>query len=147
MPTPIRRITAAQFGLLAQPAQLTRKIAAVHVHHTWRPRRQDFRGLATVEAMRKFHMEQNGWSDLAQHLTIDPQGGLWTGRNWNLAPASATGHNGTAGEGPFMIEMVGDFDAGQDPFAVSSERRRLKRWRTSCARSGCRTPTSSSTIS
>jgi hypothetical protein len=48
--------------------QLTRKIAAVHVHHTWRPRRQDFRGLATVEAMR------------------------------------------------FMIEMVGDFDAGQDPF-------------------------------
>lgn len=50
--------------------------------------------------MRKFHMEQNGWSDLAQHLTIDPQGGLWTGRNWNLAPASATGHNGTAGEGP-----------------------------------------------
>jgi hypothetical protein len=100
----------------AQPTQLTRKIAAVHVHHTWRPRRQDFRGLATVEAMRKFHMEQNGWSDLAQHLTIDPQGGLWTGRNWNLAPASATGHNGTAGEGPFMIEMVGDFDAGQDPF-------------------------------
>ena len=42
--------------------------------------------------------------------------GLWTGRTWNLAPASATGHNGTAGEGPFMIEMVGDFDAGQDPF-------------------------------
>ena len=74
MPTPIRRITAAQFSLLAQPAQLTRKIAAVHVHHTWRPRRQDFRGLATVEAMRKFHMEQNGWSDLAQHLTIEPPG-------------------------------------------------------------------------
>ncbi len=58
--------------------------------------------------MRKFHMEENGWSDLAQHLTIGPQGGLWTGRNWNLAPANATGHNGTAGEGPFMIEMVGD---------------------------------------
>jgi hypothetical protein len=116
MPTPIRRITSAQFALLALPSQLTRKIAAVHVHHTFRPRRQDFRGLATVEAMRKFHMEQNGWSDIAQHLTIDPQGGLWTGRNWNMAPASATGHNGTAAEGPFMIEMVGDFDAGQDPF-------------------------------
>jgi len=53
---------------------------------------------------------------VAQHLTIDPRGGLWTGRNWNPAPASATGHNGTAGEGPFVIEMVGDFDAGQDPF-------------------------------
>lgn len=116
MPTPIRRITTAQFALLALPSQITRKIVAVHVHHTWRPRRQDFRGLATIEAMRRFHMEQNGWSDIAQHLTIDPQGGLWTGRNWNLAPASAVGHNGNSSEGPFMIEMVGDFDAGQDPF-------------------------------
>ncbi len=74
MPTRIRRITAAQFGLLAQPAHLTRKFAAFHVHHTWRPRRQDFRGLATVEAMRKFQMEQIGRSDLTQHLTIDPPG-------------------------------------------------------------------------
>jgi hypothetical protein len=113
----IRRINRGAIGLLAQPAQLTRTIAAVHVHDTGRPPAAGFRGLATVEAMRKFHMEQNGWSDLAQHLTIDPKGGLWTGRNWNLAPASATGHNATAGEGPFMIEMVGDFDAGQDPFA------------------------------
>lgn len=115
MPTPIRRITTAQFALLALPSHITRKIAAVHVHHTWRPRRQDFRGLATIEAMRRFHMDQ-GWSDIAQHVTIDPQGGLWTGRNWNLAPASAVGHNGTSSEGPFMIEMVGDFDTGQDPF-------------------------------
>ena len=116
MPTPIRRLTAAQFALLALPSQLTRTINAVHVHHTWRPRRQDFRGLATIEAMRRYHMEHNGWSDIAQHLTIDPQGGLWTGRNWNLAPASASGHNGTSSAGPFMIEMVGDFDTGQDPF-------------------------------
>jgi hypothetical protein len=69
MPTPIRRISAAQFGLLAQPVQLTRTIAVVHVHHTGRPGRQDVRGLATMEAMRKFHMEQNGWSDLAHPLT------------------------------------------------------------------------------
>ena len=64
MPTPIVGLPRRKFGLLAQPTQLTRKIAAVHVHHTWRPRRQDFRGLATVEAMRTCHMEQNGWSDL-----------------------------------------------------------------------------------
>ena len=116
MPTPIRRITTAQFALLALPSQLTRRIVAVHLHHTRRPRHQDFSGLATMEAMRRYHMDQRGWSDSAQHLTIDPQGGLWTGRNWNLAPASAVGHNGTASEGPFMIEMVGDFDTGQDPF-------------------------------
>src|SRR5262245_30744499 len=104
MATPIRRLTVAQFTLLALPSQLTRKLVEVHLHHTWRPRREDFRGLATIEAMRRVHIEQNGWSDIAQHLTVDPQGGLWTGRNWNLAPASAVGHNGTSQEGPFMIE-------------------------------------------
>ena len=55
MPTPIRRITTVQFALLARPSQLTRKLSSVHLHHTWRPRRQDFRGLPTIEAMRRFH--------------------------------------------------------------------------------------------
>ena len=105
---PIERLTVPQFAnlIIAAKATLTRKIVAVHLHHTWRPRRTDFRGRTTVEAMRRFHMVENGWSDIAQHLTIDPQGWLWTGRNWNRAAASQTGHNGTRLEGPFMIEMV-----------------------------------------
>jgi len=117
MPTPIRRINRGTILPAGPAGAADAHDRRGHVHDTGRPRRQDSAGYSTVEAMRKFHMEENGWSDLAQHLTLGPQGGLWTGRNWNLAPASATGHNGTAGEGPFMIEMVGDFDAGQDPFA------------------------------
>jgi hypothetical protein len=116
MPDPIRQINLVQFAHLLAAAKLTRKVVYVHLHHTWRPRRQDFRGLATIEAMRRYHVDVNGWSDIAQHLTIDPNGEIWTGRNWNLPPASAVGFNGTSKEGPFMIEMVGDFDAGQDPF-------------------------------
>ncbi|MCC7126665.1 MAG: peptidase C14, partial [Acidobacteria bacterium] len=111
----IRRLTAEQvLSLLAavRPT-LTRKITAVHLHHTWRPTRAQFRGLATIEAMRKYHLGL-GWDDIAQHLTIDPVGIAWTGRNWNLPPASQKGSNGTAAAGPFMIEMVGDFDAGRD---------------------------------
>ncbi|HJR61437.1 MAG TPA: caspase family protein [Vicinamibacterales bacterium] len=116
MPEPIRRLTVVQFRLLLPDASvLVRTIDAVHVHHTWKPERADFRGLETIEAMRRFHLSQ-GWSDIAQHLTIDPQGGLWTGRNWNLSPASSKGHNGTAAAGPFMIEIVGNFDTGHDPF-------------------------------
>lgn len=116
MPGPFRQLTLAQFSHLLSAATLARAIRAVHVHHTWRPRRVDFRGVDTIEAMRRYHVETNGWSDIAQHLTIDPQGGLWTGRNWNMPPASAAGHNGTREAGPFMIEMVGDFDKGQDAF-------------------------------
>jgi hypothetical protein len=119
MPDPIRQLTVSQFAELldafvADPA--TRRLSEVHLHHTWRPRHADFRGLATVEAMRRVHMEVNGWADIAQHLTIDPTGGLWSGRSWNARPASQTGRNGTPAAGPFMIEMIGDFDIGQDPF-------------------------------
>lgn len=100
----IQRLTLGQFSDLLRSATgtLTRKVDSVHLHHTWRPRRSDFRGLPTIEAMRRFHMDQ-GWNDIAQHLTIDPQGGLWTGRNWNDAPASQKGKNGDAAKGPFML--------------------------------------------
>lgn len=116
MSDPIRRLSVAQFRLLLPDRSvLTRRIDTVHVHHTWKPSRAEFRGVETMEAMRRFHRAQ-GWIDIAQHLTIDPMGGLWTGRNWNLPPASAKGHNGTAASGPFMIEIAGNFDKECDPF-------------------------------
>jgi hypothetical protein len=64
--------------------------------------------------MWRYHTRENGWSDIAQHLSVAPDGTLWLGRDWNTAPASATGHNGSAKAGPFMIEMIGDFDVGRD---------------------------------
>jgi len=116
---PIRRLTVEQFAMLI-PAFVSetsnRRLVEVHLHHTWRPRHAEFRGRTTVEAMRRYHVETAGFSDIAQHLTIDPTGGLWTGRSWNAPPASSAGRNGTLVQGPFMIEIVGDFDHGQDPF-------------------------------
>ncbi|MEX2662587.1 MAG: caspase family protein [Vicinamibacterales bacterium] len=111
-----RRLTVHQFRLLLPDrGVLTRAIDAVHVHHTVHPARAEFRGAETIEAMRQLHLAQ-GWSDIAQHLTIDPLGGLWPGRNWNLPPASVRGHNGTTAKGPFMIALVGNFDDGRDRF-------------------------------
>lgn len=118
MPTTptFQRLDLAQFEALLQRFPFSRKINAVHMHHTWRPRRADFRGHATIVGMWRYHTQTNGWSDIAQHITIAPDGGIWLGRNWNLPPASASGHNGNSVAGPFMFEMVGDFDTGQDPF-------------------------------
>ncbi len=119
----IRRLTPDQFLslLISVRPSLTRTVTAVHLHHTWRPTRAQFRGLASIEAMRNYHIGL-GWADIAQHLTIDPVGICWTGRNWNLPPASQTGKNGKPDAGPFMIEMVGDFDQGQD--ALDGDQRR-----------------------
>jgi N-acetylmuramoyl-L-alanine amidase len=111
----ISELTIEQM-LAALAAGTSRKITAVHIHHTWRPTAGQWWGKQTVEAMRRVHMEERGWNDIAQHLTIGPDGSLWSGRALAAAPASAIGHNGNASEGPFMIEMVGDFDIGRDPF-------------------------------
>lgn len=114
MPAPFKRLTLAEFAALVERFEFRRRINAVHMHHTWRPTHQQFRGHDSIVAMWHHHTAVNGWSDIAQHVTIDPQGFIWLGRNWNQAPASAAGHNGNASAGPFMFEMVGDFDVGRD---------------------------------
>jgi hypothetical protein len=115
MPAPFRRLDAAQFAELIRLFTFTRNITAFHVHHTWIPTRAQFKGLATIEAMERAH-RQRGFADIAQHITLDPAGLIWTGRSWNEPPASAKGFNGTRKAGPFMMEMVGNFDQGHEPF-------------------------------
>jgi len=116
MPPPFQRLTVQQFAEVLQAFRFTRRITSVHMHHTWRPDHSMWRGQVSVEGMWRSHTQERGFSDIAQHLTIDPQGNVWTGRNWNQAPASAVGHNGNGVAGPFMFETVGNFDKGCDPF-------------------------------
>ena len=117
MSTPVfKRLSLDQFSQLLARFPFTRRINAVHMHHTWRPARRDFRGHDTIVGMWRFHTQEQGWRDIAQHVTIDPEGWIWLGRNWNLPPVSAAGHNGNAQFGPFMFEMIGNFDSGCDPF-------------------------------
>lgn len=126
MPPPFRKISIEQFATLLREFPFTRNIDAVHMHHTWRPTRAQFKGHETIVGMWRHHTSNNGWRDIAQHLSIDPQGGLWLGRSWNLAPVSATGHNGSSANGPFMFEMIADFDTGQEPFDGPQKEAALK---------------------
>ncbi len=124
MTTPFRELTLDELDLLLQAyVQIpnTRQITGVHLHHTWVPDHTSWRGLRTLEAIRRDHMQVRGFSDIAQHLTIDPQGRLWSGRPFYRAPASSLSppgqnppFNGTQSMGPIMIEMVGNFDTGHD---------------------------------
>ncbi|MGJ0223488.1 caspase family protein, partial [Streptococcus pyogenes] len=116
MPTPFVPLKLPQFRQMLASFPFTRTITTVHMHHTFRPNHSQYRGLASIESMHRFHTQERGFSDIAQHITIAPDGTIWTGRNWNKAPASASGHNGNAHAGPFMFEMIGDFDHGRDVF-------------------------------
>jgi len=110
--------TCQEFGeaLRAFPFISSTVITGVHMHHTYRPNHAQWKGASTVEAMWRHHTIVNNWSDIAQHITIDPSGAIWSGRGWEKAPASASGCNGTSKRHPFMFEMVGDFDTGRDRF-------------------------------
>lgn len=92
-----------------------RTITQLHVHHTYKPDHSDYNGqngLQLQQNMRNYHVNTNKWQDIAQHLTLLPDGQWVTGRDFNLDPASITGWN----TGAFCIEMVGNFDTGRDKF-------------------------------
>ncbi|WP_161793371.1 peptidoglycan recognition protein family protein [Cohnella kolymensis] len=104
---------------ILKPAVGQVRFSEVHVHHTWSPTIADFRtrpGDYYVRAMWRFHTGTRGWSDIAQHATIDPDGFIWSGRSLLVPPASASGYNDTDNDGvhPFMFEMIGNFDKGEE---------------------------------
>jgi hypothetical protein len=116
MPAPFKQLNREQFAVLLDKFPFTRKINSVHMHHTWKPDHAQYKGHETIVGMWRYHTETKGWQDIAQHITIAPDGSIWLGRNWNLPPASASGHNGNSTAGPFMFEIIGNFDRGNDPF-------------------------------
>src|SRR4029434_2279086 len=119
MPPPFKQINREEFAALLDRFAFTRIMNALHMHDTWRPNHSQYDkndGHRTILGMYSHHTVNNGWQDIAQHITIAPDGTIWLGRNWNLPPASAAGHNGNSHMGPFMFEIIGDFDRGRDPF-------------------------------
>ena len=85
------------------------EITSFHVHHTADPA-ASWKGAASVESIRKYHVEVRKYRDFAQHVTLGPDGSIWLGRDWNWAPDSATGHNGhDYQKRPFMVEVFGNF--------------------------------------
>lgn len=87
----------------------------LHVHHTWRPNHKNFKGNNGIElqqGMRNYHVNNLGWSDIGQHVTLLPDGTFVTGRDFGQNPASITGKN----TGAFAVEMLGNFDIGNDKF-------------------------------
>ena len=115
MPKPFFQLNLNQFYLLLDCYPLARTIDSLHMHHTWVPNRSQYSGEASINAIYEAHLAR-GFVDIAEHITIAPDGTIWTGRDWNLPPASAVHFNGTNLSGPFMFETIGDFDLGHDPF-------------------------------
>ncbi|MGI6225677.1 MAG: peptidoglycan recognition family protein [Peptococcales bacterium] len=84
----------------------TRKISAIHIHHTYKPTKTDYVGEKTIYGMWEYHTKTNGWSDIGQHFSVAPDGTIWDGRDLNRDPASIENYN----KGAISIEIIGNFD-------------------------------------
>ncbi|MGD9783815.1 MAG: peptidoglycan recognition family protein [Hyphomicrobiaceae bacterium] len=111
MPPPFEVLNVEEFAGRVASYAWTRPILRVDMHHTSYPAHADWRGLDSQMGMWVFHTRDRGFEDIAQHISIAPDGGLWTGRDWNKPPASV-GCN--MNRHVFMFETVGNFDAGED---------------------------------
>ena len=115
----MQEIELNEFAVQLYSPEFERRIVSIHVHQTTIPNSSQWNGLRTLKAIHREHL-RHGLIDIAQHLTIDPKGILWTGRSWNRAPASSSGIDPTTGRsanggqlsGPFMITLVGNFQTG-----------------------------------
>ena len=102
--------TLEEFESSISSAPVKREINHIQIHHTWRPRKEDYRGESTILGMWRHHTQTNGWRDIAQHFSIAPDGTIWDGRSLDLNPAGIRGHN----RGGLMFEIIGNFDEGEN---------------------------------
>lgn len=91
----------------------------IQVHHTGSPEYKHFYKsngthedeLTRQNSMKSFHVNTNGWSDIAQHFTVFPNGKIVTGRS--LSKTTAIGITGW-NSNKICIEIYGNFDKGKD---------------------------------
>ena len=66
-----------------------RKIDKIIIHCSATPEGRD----VTVEEIRKWHVEERGWSDIGYHIIIDRDGSVQTGRPLERKGAHTRGEN------------------------------------------------------
>lgn len=94
-----------------------RQIRLIQNHHTFLPSYQHFNGsnhFDELTGMEAVHLER-GFSEIAQHLTIFPDGFVAVCRSLDKIPAGAEGAN----TGGICIENLGDFDTDKDAMMLA----------------------------
>jgi len=105
-----------------------RAIKATVLHHTYRPRAEDYRGITTIENIRSYHVHSRGWRDIGANAYAAPDGKVYNARplsysnyahayvakTWNQVPDDvkelAYPDRQFFNRHAFAIETIGDFD-------------------------------------
>lgn len=84
-----------------------RNINKIIVHCSATPEGRDVK----VETIKKWHVEDNGWSDIGYHWVIELDGSIRKGRHEAQAGAHAKGHN----SGSVGVCYIGGCDSDMNP--------------------------------
>jgi hypothetical protein len=105
-----RKLAMPEFRDYLSHLAPTRAVDTVIVHHFYRPTAAEWRGIETLEAVRRFHVETNGWSDIGYHVVIGPDDSIWLARPIEDIGAHCKGHNDSS----IGVAFAADFDS-EDP--------------------------------
>lgn len=101
-----REVTIEQFRAHLAAVEVGRRIDEVVVHHTWSPAAGDYRGIATVQGVRRYHTDVRGWSDNGYHVMIGSDGAIFLCRPMGRQGAHVAGRNAhTIG-----VSFIANFD-------------------------------------
>lgn len=106
-------LTVAEFEVWLNSRKCKRVIRIIQNHHTYLPDYKSFNGtnhLALLKGMENYHVNNNGWSEIAQTFTTFPDGKIAVCRDIDKIPAGIKGAN----KNGICIEHLGNFDAGKD---------------------------------
>lgn len=84
-----------------------RQINKIIVHCTATPEGRE----VSAETIRRWHVQDNGWSDIGYHWVIELDGSLKEGRKEHLNGAHAKGHNSDS----IGVVYVGGCDSKMNP--------------------------------
>ena len=112
----LHQLNLNEFAALVRGLNWQRRITGILVQQPHLPD-SPYIGLASMEKMWEDDVGVKQWSDLAQHITIAPDGSIWTGRGWNIPPARMGGWDSQpAEEVPFLVRIIGNYSNERDPF-------------------------------
>jgi len=106
------RMTLVEFAYWLKVNRFDRQIGVIQNHHTYIPDYTHFKGnnhFALCESMERSHLER-GFAEIAQNLSIFPDGDVVLCRSFNTIPAGIKGAN----QNGLCIENLGNFDLGGD---------------------------------
>lgn len=106
-----RTLSPREFVKEVEDFAWSRHIWRIDFHDTPEVAHADFKGLTSIELLAKLDKTTRGLRAIAQHVTVAPDGTIWTGRDWNAIPASV---GLSMSRSAFMLKAVGHFDDGVD---------------------------------